>query len=213
MNADSLIRYDIRRTFRCPCGKGEYLYEAMDNDWGGRPKAEKLTMLCSDCKEKYVYDRRLIGGGRDGGSDRGWVAKENLKAEQEYRDALRAHQASILAEAERRCRPTWKKLLSACRTKKAVWEVAEAHQAYSTFLKHNRTKSLPTIIAELSVEPFYFYTIQHVLKICAVKESPEQLASVPKPEAPRSLPESLREMYERSGADTRQMIADAPASE
>lgn len=205
-------KYDISRKFPCPCGKGEYLYEAVDRDWGP-PRTERHTLLCAECKGKYLYDRRDVGTSYGGVHERGWVLKEDLLAEQRYVDAIREYQQSILHEVERRCRAIWREKLVACRTKKAIWQVAVDYSAYGTFLSHHRGKSVAEMIATLSEKLFYFSGIAHVLKTCGIDELPERLTTLAKPVAPRSLPDRLREMVEQLGADVRQGRSDAPSLE
>lgn len=204
------LRYDIRRTYPCPCRKGEALYEAMDNDWGP-PKSYRHTLLCPDCKGKYLYDRQLIGSLHDGGSERGWVLRDHLVAEQRYVEALRAYQQSIIAEVEQRCRTIWNAKLSACRTKKAVWEVLKPYGVYSTFLSHHRGKTLAEVIATVAAKPFCVDQLRHVLATCGIDDTPENLTSLAKPVPPPSLPAALWEPLERWGADTHQARSGPPS--
>lgn len=210
MNSLPGIAYDIDRRHPCPCRKGEWRYEAVDNDWGGRPRSERHTMLCPTCKPEYVYDRRLLADPRDGGRERGWTSKGQIAAEQRYVEELRVYQQSIVDEVEKRCRATWREKLAACRTKKAVWEVAAWYGTYGTFLSHHRRETLVELVANLSAEPFHFFRIARVLKTCGVGEKPEHLTTLAKPTPPASMPEYLRRPHEELGAGSGQARAGSP---
>lgn len=206
------LKYDISRRYPCPCRKGEWLYEAIGNDWGRRPKSERHTMLCTDCKAKYVYDRRLLGDRFwGGGIERGWTLREQIAVEQKYVEDLRAYQQSIVGEAEKRCRAIWQQRLAACRTKKAVYEVAARYGTYGTFLSHHRKETLTELIANLSAKQFYFSDIPQVLKACGIKEKPEQFTKLAKPKPPINMPEDLWQPHEEMGAGSGQARAGPPS--
>jgi hypothetical protein len=54
---------------------------------------------------------------------------------------------------EKRCRASWRQKLAACRTKKAVYEIAAMYGTYNTFLSHHRKETLAELVANFSGKP------------------------------------------------------------
>ena len=163
--------------------------------YAGR-KSETWVMLCPACSKRYVHDRRNVSEGWHNESQRrGWVLTSIFKKEQAYHAKLKRFQAAVVRQVNMQCRAAWRRLLLECKTKKALYQIVERHQAYSTFLSHHRGKTLEEMSRELGNASFHYDDTRHVLKACGLNPDADSLASHVKPTPPDSLPARILECW------------------
>jgi hypothetical protein len=148
---------------------------------------EEWVMLCPRCEPIYTYDRTVVVRTPDAEDRRGWVLNTTLAEEANYRRKRDEYHGKIIAAVTQRFRPEWRTKVQACKTKKALWELIAAGQAYGTFTSRHRWKKLEQLRDEIAEAPFRFYEVPAVLKACGFNGQPEDLISDPAPERPESL--------------------------
>lgn len=152
----------FRRKYPCPCRKGEYEEIHYADDWGR--SETHFTMLCLNCKDKYVYDHTIIHGHPGNEIERGWVLKSVLEAENEHRISLEVKAKSLYLKL-------WKKRFECLQNKKQIWVVLTLNGKYypslGTFYKHTKGYNREEMMKYINGF-FNYYDLKRVFQVCGV---------------------------------------------
>lgn len=152
----------FRKKYPCPCRKGEYEEVHYSDDWGR--SETRYTMLCLECKDKYIYDHTVIHGHPGNEIERGWVLKSVLEAEHK-------HRKNVEAKAKILYLKLWKKKFKNLKTKKQIWEELTLNGKYypslGTLYIHTKGYNQEEITKYID-RFFNYYDLKRVFEVCQV---------------------------------------------
>lgn len=160
---------DWRRRYTCPCGKGEYEEASFSDDWG-RSETHR-TMLCPECKERYVYDHTIIHGHPGNEIERGWVLKSVLDEEKKYRKNVEVKSKELYYA-------TWQNCFANAKTKKEIWKRLTLNGKYppslGTFYSHTQKYGKEELTSDID-RYFNYDDLKRVFEICGIEPDWEYL--------------------------------------
>ena len=160
---------DFLRKYPCPCGKGEYEYISYSNDWGST--RTEHTMLCSECREKYVYSSTVVYGHPGNEVERGWVLKSTIEAEEKRIKELMVKVHELYFEL-------WKSKFMDLKTKKNIWEIltfkGKYYPSLGTFYRHTKGYTREKLLNYID-SFFNKHSLNRIFEICDVKPDYEYL--------------------------------------
>ena len=179
---------DFRKSYPCPCGKGEYEVISYSDDWGSSKMG--YAMLCPECKKKYVYDHTIIGWHSGDEIERGWVLKSVLEEEQKYRK-------NVETKAKELYYDKWRDCFADAKTKKEIWKRLTLNGKYypslGTFYKHTKGYGREKLIESVNCY-FKYSNLKQVFEVCRIEPDWRYLG-VDYEDRKRFHPENLAMIY------------------
>lgn len=127
----------FRRRQACHCGSGEVEEVGRSDDWG-RLEVHR-TILCEKCRDDFVWSPTVIGGHPGDETERGWVRRSVLAAEERYQNDVTRKLKALVGKR-------WRAMFAEGRTRKAKWEIltrdGRGYPSLATFYSHTKGMSV-----------------------------------------------------------------------
>jgi hypothetical protein len=159
---------DSRKTFPCPCGKGEIVWRYGSDDRGNPDYRNEMN--CPECRPLYVHDP--IFAKLSEKDNHGWVLESIIEEDRKFK-------AGVEQKAKELYLSKWVNCLRHTATKKDIWAL-KCRVTYGcslqTYYKHSGRKSLDDLRKEAERE-FHYYNLKRIFDVCFVKPDLDALVT------------------------------------
>jgi len=157
---------DSRKTFPCPCGKGEIVLRYGSDDRGNYDSRNELS--CPECKALYVHEPMYADLSED---NHGWVLKSLIEEDRKFK-------AGVEQKAKELYLSSWVYRLGLAKNKKEIWALTRGNAGIclKTFYKWSDGKSLDALRKEAERE-FYYGNLKRIFIVCFVKPDLDALVT------------------------------------